>query len=75
MDYLMWSTTGTETLTSKEHKYLRAHLSADAVTQLLSSKNLIRYVYCYLLLKFGPDYLNTEKNVLIDCLQAQTGPT
>lgn len=32
MDYLMWSTTGTETLTSKEHKYLRAQLSADIVT-------------------------------------------
>lgn len=77
MDYFMWFTTGTETLTSKsnqEHKYPRALLSADMVTHFdySSPKNPIRYVYCYLLPKFGPDYLNTQKNVLITWLRAQT---
>ena len=68
----MWFATGTETRASKsnrEHKYPRALPSADTVarSQRLLSKKPIRYVYCYLMLKLGPDYLNTpNKNVLIN---------
>lgn len=66
MDYFMWFTTGTESLTSKsnqEHKYPAA-LQSQTCIRVVPLQNQI----CLLL---SSDYLNTHRNVLITWLWAQ----